>query len=70
MGVHHVLNYREQSNSGETARKLTRSELGCQWVIEVGGAQTINQSFECVARGGEDDTRASQASRIRKKGGE
>ncbi|PLB53935.1 NAD(P)-binding protein, partial [Aspergillus steynii IBT 23096] len=55
MGVQHVLNYREDPNWGETARKLTRGELGCHRVIEVGGPQTIKQSFECVARGGEID---------------
>lgn len=55
MGVQHVLNYRKDPNWGETARKLTRGELGCQRVIEVAGAQTIKQSFECVARGGEID---------------
>lgn len=33
MGVHHVLNYWEDSNWGETARKLTWRELGCQRVI-------------------------------------
>ncbi|RDW76520.1 zinc-dependent alcohol dehydrogenase family protein [Aspergillus mulundensis] len=55
MGVQHVLNYREDPNWGETARKLTRDGLGCQRVIEVGGAQTIKQSFQCVARDGEID---------------
>ncbi|RAK90208.1 NAD(P)-binding protein [Aspergillus costaricaensis CBS 115574] len=55
MGVQHVLSYKQDPNWGETATKLTRGELGCQRVIEVGGAQTIKQSFECVARGGEID---------------
>ncbi|KAK1149002.1 hypothetical protein N8T08_007677 [Aspergillus melleus] len=55
IGVQHVLNYRQDPNWGETARKLTRDELGCHRVIEVGGPQTIKQSFECVARGGEID---------------
>ncbi|OGM47212.1 hypothetical protein ABOM_003955 [Aspergillus bombycis] len=55
MGVHHVLNYRDDPNWGETARHLTRDGLGCQRVIEVGGPQTIKQSFNCVARGGEID---------------
>lgn len=52
MGTQHILNYRDDPNWGETARKLTRDELGCQRVIEVGGPQTIKQSFNCVARGG------------------
>ncbi|RAH69977.1 zinc-dependent alcohol dehydrogenase family protein [Aspergillus aculeatinus CBS 121060] len=55
MGVQHVLNYREDPEWGESARRLTREGLGCQRVIEVGGPQTIAQSFRCVARGGEID---------------
>ncbi|GLA72501.1 hypothetical protein AtubIFM55763_003041 [Aspergillus tubingensis] len=55
MGVQHVLSYKQDPNWGETATKLTRGELGCRPVIEAGGAQTIKQSFECVARGGEID---------------
>ncbi|KAL4886633.1 chaperonin 10-like protein [Aspergillus karnatakaensis] len=43
MGVQH----------GVTARNLTPNQLGLQRVIEVGGPQTIKQSFECVAAGGE-----------------
>ncbi|GLB09812.1 hypothetical protein AtubIFM57258_005740 [Aspergillus tubingensis] len=38
MGVQHILSYKEDPNWGETATKLTRGELGCQRVIEVGGA--------------------------------
>lgn len=55
MGVQHVLNYREDREWGDSEKKLTRGELGCQCVIEVGGPQTIKQSFNCVARGGEID---------------
>lgn len=55
MGVQHVLNYREDPEWGKSTKKLTRGELGCQRVIEVCGPQTIKQSFNCVARGGEID---------------
>lgn len=52
LGVHHVLDYKQDTNWGETARKLTPRGLGCDHVIEVGGPSTINETFKCVARGG------------------
>ncbi|KAF0329518.1 zinc-containing alcohol [Colletotrichum asianum] len=52
MGVKHIINYKEDHEWGETARKLTPGGLGCDHVIEVGGPATIHQSFQCVARGG------------------
>ncbi|KAF4873819.1 Zinc-type alcohol dehydrogenase-like protein [Colletotrichum siamense] len=52
MGVKHIINYREDHEWGETARKLTPGGRGCDHVIEVGGPATIRQSFQCVARGG------------------
>ncbi|PYH81859.1 NAD(P)-binding protein [Aspergillus uvarum CBS 121591] len=55
MGIQHVLNYREDPDWGESARRLPREGLGCARVIEVGGPQTIAQSFQCVARGSEMD---------------
>jgi NADPH:quinone reductase-like Zn-dependent oxidoreductase len=35
MGVQHVINYREDQNWGETARKLSPGGLGAQHIIEV-----------------------------------
>ncbi|RAH86241.1 GroES-like protein [Aspergillus japonicus CBS 114.51] len=35
MGVQHALNYREEPDWGESARRLTREGLGCARVIEV-----------------------------------
>lgn len=53
MGVQYVLNYKMDPNWGKMVRKLSPAGLGCQQVIEVGGLQTITQSFCCVACGGE-----------------
>lgn len=52
IGVKHIINYREDPRWGETARKLTPGGLGFHHVIEVGGSNTIAQSFEAVGRGG------------------
>ena len=42
IGADHVVNYKEDTNWGETVRKLTGGE-GVQHVVEVGGPATINQ---------------------------
>ncbi|KAJ5702881.1 hypothetical protein N7488_010429 [Penicillium malachiteum] len=55
MGVHHVINYKTHPDWGLFAKDLSPSKLGCHRVIEVGGQQTIEDSFHCVARGGEID---------------
>ncbi|OJJ95106.1 hypothetical protein ASPACDRAFT_1876928 [Aspergillus aculeatus ATCC 16872] len=46
LGADHVINYREDANWGETARKLTRH--GVDHVVEVGGLNTVRQSLKCV----------------------
>ncbi|PLB43628.1 zinc-binding oxidoreductase [Aspergillus steynii IBT 23096] len=46
LGADHVINYREDPNWGETARKLTRH--GVDHVIEVGGPNTLRQSLKCL----------------------
>jgi len=48
LGVHHVINYREDTNWGETAKKLTPGHEGVDFVIEVGGVTTIGQSLKAV----------------------
>ncbi|CAG8053554.1 unnamed protein product [Penicillium salamii] len=55
MGVHHVINYKINPDWGVIAKTLSPSGLGCHRVIEVGGQRTIQESFHCVARGGEID---------------
>ncbi|KAK4442702.1 hypothetical protein QBC34DRAFT_224586 [Podospora aff. communis PSN243] len=48
LGADHVINYREDHNWGETARKLTADEAGVDHVIEVGGEGTLTQSLKAV----------------------
>ena len=48
LGADHVINYREDKNWGETARKLTPGEEGVDHVIEVGGEDTMEQSLKAV----------------------
>jgi len=52
LGADHVLNYKEDANWGETAKKLTSGGLGVQHVIEVGGPNTMAQSLKAVAMEG------------------
>ena len=55
MGVHQVINYKTHPDWGTLAKDLSPGKLGCHRVIEVGGQRTIENSFHCVARGGEID---------------
>jgi NADPH:quinone reductase-like Zn-dependent oxidoreductase len=48
LGADHVINYKEDPNWGETAKKLTPGGEGVHHVIEVGGPQTVAQSFKAV----------------------
>ncbi|KAK0648326.1 hypothetical protein B0T16DRAFT_491145 [Cercophora newfieldiana] len=48
LGADHVINYREDPNWGETARKLTPGEVGVDHIIEVGGEGTLTQSLKAV----------------------
>ncbi|KAK4136103.1 alcohol dehydrogenase-like protein [Trichocladium antarcticum] len=48
LGADHVINYREDENWGETARKLSPRGEGVDHVIEVGGEKTMAQSLRAV----------------------
>ncbi len=48
LGVQHVINYREDTNWGQTARNLTPGKEGVDFVVEVGGVTTITQSLAAV----------------------
>ncbi|KJX93524.1 zinc-containing alcohol dehydrogenase like protein [Zymoseptoria brevis] len=48
LGADHVLNYKEDSAWGETAKKLTEG-AGVQHVVEVGGPNTMKQSLQAIA---------------------
>jgi len=52
LGADHVINYREDPNWGETARKLTANGAGADHIIEVGGEHTMSQSLKAVKFGG------------------
>lgn len=44
LGAHHIINYRDDQDWGNTARQLTPEGAGFDFVIEVGGANTLKQS--------------------------
>lgn len=44
LGAHHVINYRDDPNWGQTALQLTPEGAGFDFVIEVGGTRTLKQS--------------------------
>lgn len=48
LGADHVINYKNDPNWGETARKLTPDNVGVDHIIEVGGTGTLAQSFKCI----------------------
>jgi len=48
LGADHVINYVEDPNWGETARKLSPGGEGVEHIIEVGGADTFTQSFNAI----------------------
>lgn len=52
MGADYVLNYITQPNWGEIARELTGG-IGVEHVIDVGGAETLDQSLDAVCVGGQ-----------------
>ena len=44
LGAHQVINYKDDPDWGETARRMTPDGAGFDFVIEVGGANTLKQS--------------------------
>ncbi|KAL9069359.1 MAG: hypothetical protein Q9157_006198 [Trypethelium eluteriae] len=48
LGADHVLNYKEDQNWGETAKKLTPGGLGVNHVVEVAGPVTMKQSLKAI----------------------
>jgi NADPH:quinone reductase-like Zn-dependent oxidoreductase len=47
LGADHVLNYKEDENWGETAKKLA-GDRGVQHIVEVGGPNTMAQSLKAI----------------------
>ena len=52
LGADHVINYKEDKNWGETAQKLSPNGYGVDFVIEVGGPETMKQSLISIKREG------------------
>ena len=52
LGAHHVLNYREDPNWGETAKGFTPNSQGVNIVVDVGGLSTLPQSVKAIRAGG------------------
>lgn len=48
LGADHVINYKTNPNWGEIARTLTPDNVGVDYIIEVGGSGTLEQSFKCI----------------------
>ncbi|KAK4937462.1 hypothetical protein LTR10_021914 [Elasticomyces elasticus] len=48
LGAHHVINYKDDPNWGETAKALSEDGLGVHHIVEVGGETTISQSISAV----------------------
>lgn len=48
LGADHVINYKEDTNWGQTARGLTPDGVGVDHIIEVGGANSLQQSLEAI----------------------
>lgn len=48
LGADHVINYKEDTNWGETAKKLTGG-VGVQHILEVGGPNTLANSLKAIA---------------------
>lgn len=51
LGADHVINYRSDPNWEQTVLALTNG-AGADNIFEVGGAQTLRKSFDCITFGG------------------
>ncbi|KAL9126653.1 MAG: hypothetical protein Q9217_004329 [Psora testacea] len=48
LGADHVINYKTDTNWGETAKNLTPGQVGVNHILEVGGPKTMAQSLEAI----------------------
>jgi NADPH:quinone reductase-like Zn-dependent oxidoreductase len=51
LGAQHVINYRETPEWGKAVRQITNGQ-GAEVIVEVGGAQTLGESFRAVSLAG------------------
>ena len=48
LGADHVINYKDDPNWGKTARSFTPDDVGVHHIIEIGGPNTLGQSFKAI----------------------
>ncbi len=48
LGADHVINYREDTDWGATARNLTDNGAGFDHILEVGGRDTMSHSLKAI----------------------
>ncbi|KAE8147693.1 zinc-type alcohol dehydrogenase-like protein [Aspergillus avenaceus] len=48
LGADHVINYRDVPNWGEVARQLTPDQAGVDYILDIGGTDTLDQSLKCI----------------------
>ena len=48
LGVHHVINYRDTPNWGAKAKELSNDGEGADFIIEIGGPETVQQSLQAT----------------------
>ncbi len=48
LGADHIINYREDTNWGATARKVTANEEGFDHILDVGGYDTMSHSLNAI----------------------
>ncbi|OJJ35944.1 hypothetical protein ASPWEDRAFT_134472 [Aspergillus wentii DTO 134E9] len=48
LGADHVINYRSQPNWGDVARELTPNQAGVDYILDIGGTDTLEQSLGCI----------------------
>ena len=49
LGAHHVINYKDDQDWGQTAKTLSIGGRGVDYVIEIGGPETLAQSSKAAA---------------------
>lgn len=47
-GADHVINYRDEPDWGEVARRLTPGQAGVDYILDIGGTNTLDQSLKCI----------------------
>ncbi|OKL55562.1 hypothetical protein UA08_09139 [Talaromyces atroroseus] len=52
LGADHVINYRNVPDWGELARQLTPGQSGVDYILDIGGTDTLEQSLKCIKMDG------------------